>query len=63
MWLLIVLVANLTGLNTALVDRYTTFDDCETHKEQFYKDFKDAYPGDMDYAFVCVKPTDKKEAS
>jgi hypothetical protein len=56
MWMLIVLVASLTGVNVQTVDQYVTEDDCRTHKEKFELEFTIAYPGDRDWAFACVLP-------
>ena len=55
MWILVVLVITTTNILTKAIDHYQTYDDCVQHKQQFEADFQQAYPGDADYLFGCVK--------
>jgi hypothetical protein len=55
MWALFVLVATVSNVMAHIVDQYPTQADCVAKQRQFEQEFTVAYPGDEDWAFVCVR--------
>jgi len=62
MWILFVLVVTMQGIDTHEVDRYATKDACDIKKASLELEFVAAYPGDQDWAFVCLLPRKEKTA-
>lgn len=54
MWILFVLVATFSSVNVARVDMFVHQTACTMKKAQLEQEFQLAYPGDKDWAFVCV---------
>ena len=60
MWALFVLVAAITDVAVHIVDQYSTKADCVAKQHQFEQEFVAAYPGDEDWAFVCIRLHESK---
>lgn len=57
MWTLIAIVLTLTDITSAVVDKFPTLELCQAKKEVFEQEFKTAYPGDQDWLFACLLPS------
>ena len=57
MWTLIAIVLTLTDITSAAVDKFTTLELCQAKKDVFEQEFKTAYPGDQDWLFACLRPS------
>ena len=71
MWILFVFIlttqagqpVSASQVNYAVVDKYSTYEDCITKKVGLEAEFTKAYPGETDWAFFCVKPNIDKKAA
>ena len=53
--LFIILLTLPLSVSVHEVNKYSTYDDCNTKALSLTKEFRLAYPNDQDYAFVCLK--------
>jgi hypothetical protein len=61
MWILFVLVISASDAAFHSIDRFMTEASCNAKKLQLEREFTEAYPGDKDWAFVCLLPKDTRQ--